>query len=81
MGFSARGAYDRSGIKHNLLAKCAMASLRYHDRHDGVAKFEPVRNAASNLGDDPAASIGRFPFASHVGFYHPSLGKASINWA
>jgi hypothetical protein len=53
MGLSGRGAHDRSGIKYNLLAISAVASFRHHHRHHGVAKLEPIRNAASNLIDDP----------------------------
>jgi hypothetical protein len=54
MGLSGRGARDRSGIEHNLLAIGAMTPLRDYDRHDGIADLESIRNAASNLIDNPS---------------------------
>src|SRR5271165_1966079 len=53
MGLSGRGAHDRSDIEHNLLAIRAMAAFRHDNGHDGVANLQSVRNAASNLIDDP----------------------------
>ncbi len=52
MALSGRSADDRSGVEHDLLAIRAMAAFRNHDRHDGVAHLQSVRNVASNLVDD-----------------------------
>ena len=62
MGLSGRRADDRSGVEHDLLAIGAMAAFRNHDRHDGVAYLQSVRNVASNLVDDPGDFHSR-----HVG--------------
>ena len=39
MGPSGRGAHDRSRVKYNLLAICAVAAFWHHDRYDGVANL------------------------------------------